>query len=155
MDAATDTDEKEKRMKRSTTSGPARMRSVICTLIALPLIILAASCTFHVPAPDRFTVPYLMRGHWMDGNGTATVDATADNIILDYPYVPGASMNLDQLLAGVEGMYEVETTNTTLTVHSDSMGITMYRFIVAGDIMTIDMNLSERLILTRQTPIGG
>ena len=59
------------------------------------------------------------------------------------------------MLDELNGVYTVETTNTTLTVHSDSMGLTMYRFIVSGDIMTIDINLTERLVMTRQSSIGG
>lgn len=122
---------------------------------ALMLALLAVSCTMGVSNPNNFTVPYLMRGEWENEDGTASVTATESNIVLNYDYVPGASMNLEQLIDEMGGMYKVETSNTTLTVHSDSMGLTMYRFIVNGDMMTIDINSTERLIMTRRSGIGS
>ena len=131
-----------------------RKTGIIMMLVAACMLLLA-SCQMETKDPNDFTVPYIMRGEWENEDGTASVTATEKNIILDYDYVPGASMNLDQMLDELNGVYTVETTNTTLTVHSDSMGLTMYRFIVSGDIMTIDINLTERLVMTRQSSIGG
>lgn len=124
-------------------------------IITLAMMLLAISCHMETPDPNDFTVPFLMRGEWENEDGTASLTATEKNIVLDYDYVPGASMNLSQLIDEMDGMYTVETSNTTLTVHSESMGLTMYRFIVNGDMMTIDINLTERLVMTRKSSIGS
>lgn len=86
----------------------------------------------------------------MNEDGTATVVATADNIILSYGYVPGAEMNLAQLMHELKGMYQVTTTNTMLTVRSEQFDLTMYEFIVMGDVMSCVISEKERLQLQRQ-----
>ena len=121
--------------------------SVIALLIIIAFI---ASCKMPTPENEPpFTVPYLMRGNWENSNGTASLTATENNIVLSYDYVPGADMNLEQLITDTKGMYTVSTTNTMLTVYSESMDITLYQFIVNGDKLTCVISSSERLILDR------
>lgn len=124
-----------------------RMMAIGLLMIALLLI----ACTLpDLSQKKEITIPYLMRGTWMNEEGTATITATEHNLILSYGYVPGANMNLEQLLNDMEGMYKIESTNTMIKVFSDSMGITLYEFVVIDDMMTCTMSGSERIILYRQ-----
>lgn len=122
----------------------------IAVLVLVLGLFLVMACQMPQPAKDELTIPYLFRGTWENDDGTATIVATEHNLILSYGYVPGANMNLEQLLNEAEGMYTLSSTNTMLTIHSETMGITLYEFIVNGDRMTCRMNGTETIVLHRQ-----
>lgn len=89
--------------------------------LVLILVVVAMAFAFTACDPNggsnKLIVPENMRGNWTEVNGTSTLTATRDNIVIEFTTSPtGAGLDMKSTISLAPDQYEISSGSDYLTI---------------------------------------